>query len=262
MGKLLTALLLGLSFSSLQFNSVQFNTLQAADDVAVNAIIKKKSTTSSPNAQQHAQMQPYRAQYNLRSSKMPLTANAIHTLKRLPDGKAQLNTQARALFSELTETAIIKWQNCDSQSITYDYARQVFNKIINYQQVFDLHQARYLRDGKAITIPLQTAPPIDDKLLSQLKLRCHVKAGEKKFSLLMLDKDQIKTQNFQVIGRENLRPPIGDVQTIKVERLREPASKRTTTIWLAPQWDYVVVKAIQEVDHEVVTLELTALEFL
>lgn len=258
MVKLLIVLLLGLSVGSVQFDSVQ----AANDDVAVNTIIKKKSPTPTPNAKQDTQIRPYRAQYNLRSSNIPLTANAIHTLKRLPDGKAQINTQARALFSELTETALIKWQNCDSQSITYDYARQLFNKTVNYQQAFDSHQMLYLRAGRSITIPLNTKAPVDDRLLSQLKLRCHVKSGEKKFTLLVLDKDQIKTQSFQVIGNENLRLPIGDVKSIKVERLRDHSSKRSTSIWLAPQWDYVVVKAIQEVDHEVVTLELTELEFL
>jgi hypothetical protein len=233
--------------------------------LAVNSINKKKQVLAMPATQQHAQMQPYRAEYNLRASNMPLNAKAIHTFKKLSDGKAQLKTHAQALFSELTETAVLQWQNCDSQALTYDYARQIFNKKLSYQQTFIYQgkqpkQVNYLRDGKSVIIPLNSV--VDDRLLSQLKVRCRVKAGSKKFSLNVLDKDQIRTQDFQVEGNDKLKLPIGEISGIKVERLREPLSKRATTVWLAPNWDYIVVKAIQENDDEVVTLELVSLQFL
>ena len=254
---------------ALQLIAAPFSALQAANTanhhVAVNTINKKKQAIAMPTTQQHAQMQPYRAEYNLRARNMPLNAKAIHTLTKLGDGKAQLKTHARALFSELTETAVIQWQNCDSQSLTYDYARQVFNKTLNYQQNFlyqgkQSKQVHYVRDDKSVILPLKTT--VNDRLLSQLKVRCRVKAGEKKFTLTVLDKDQIKTQSFQVMGNDKLKLPIGEVNSIKVERLREPSSKRITSVWLAPNWDYIVVKAIQENDDEVVTLELVSLEFL
>lgn len=260
---------------SLTFTAAPLSTLQAESHidkpVAVNTIVKKKhpappSSTQQHPEQQHPEMRAYRAEYNLQSSNMPLNAKAVHTLKKLSDGQFQLRTHAQALFIDLTETAVIEWQNCHSQSITYDYSRQIFNKKHAYQQRFFYNNqqpkhANYLHDGKNLTIPLNTS--VDDRLLSQLKVRCRVKAGEKKFTLKVLDKDQIKTQSFKVIGNEKLKLPIGEINSLKVERLREPnsKSKRTTRVWLAPHWDYVVVKAIQENDDEIVTLELVALEF-
>jgi hypothetical protein len=233
-----------------------------ADEVAVNTIAKNKTKIAVPGAQQFVDMQPYRAEYNARSSKMPLSINAVHTFEKLPNGQAQLTTEAHALLSTLKETALLDWQNCNSQSLRYDYDRQVFGKSVHYQQFFDAAQIRYVRDNTTTNIALTSTQQVDDRLLSQFKLRCHVKAGKTNFSLQMIDKDQIKTQSYKVVGTQKLRLPIGEVNSLEVERLREPSSKRTTSIWVAPQWDYLVVKAIQEDDDGVVTLELVSLEFL
>lgn len=238
--------------------------------VATNAINRNSVQPSiTPPVPYSKDMRAYQAKYTARSSKLPISATAIHTLHKLPDGRAELTTYTQALLSELTETSVMHWQNCQSQSQRYEYSRQVFNTKVRYQQQFPLSQSNakqpqfvaYLHDQQTTQVALPSNRVVDDRLLSQLKVRCLVKSGEKQFTLNVLNKDQIKPQSFQVKTAENLSLPIGDITAVKVERLRDHKSKYSTTVWLAPQWDYLPVKVIQDNDGEVLTLELIKVEF-
>lgn len=96
-----------------------------------------------------------------------------------------------------------------------------------------------LRDDKITEVPL--VPGAMDKLMHQAILRGDVAAGMQHIEYQIADRNDIKPYVYDVLGSEEVVTGRGTVQTIKVR-------KGTTTFWLAPEWDYLLVKLLQEND--------------
>ncbi|MNH11691.1 hypothetical protein D3C79_712130 [compost metagenome] len=85
-----------------------------------------------------------------------------------------------------------------------------------------------------------------DKSTYQLALQHDVAAGKKSVSYQVVDGDEIDTYDFRVLDSEKVTTKAGQVDAIKVERVRDPTqSKRTTTLWFAKDWDYLLVQLRQ-----------------
>ncbi len=65
-------------------------------------------------------------------------------------------------------------------------------------------------------------------------------------SYQVVDGDEIETYDFRVLGEEQVSTKAGQVDAIKVERVRDPTqSKRQTILWFATEWDYLLVRLHQ-----------------
>ena len=65
-------------------------------------------------------------------------------------------------------------------------------------------------------------------------------------SYQVVDGDEIETYDFRVLGEEKVGTRVGQVDAIKVERVRDPTqSKRQTILWFAKDWDYLLVRLHQ-----------------
>lgn len=94
------------------------------------------------------------------------------------------------------------------------------------------------------------------------QLRLDIQQTERnEFTYQIIDeKGQADTLRFRRVGQEQLTLPYGNVNAVKVERVRD-ASKRETDYWFAPELDYVLVKMAQREDgDEVATLQLSHIE--
>ncbi|WP_319024752.1 DUF3108 domain-containing protein [Microbulbifer hainanensis] len=98
-----------------------------------------------------------------------------------------------------------------------------------------------------------------DKLTYQLQLALDIAAGKKELFYRVADGKRIQEYRFAIAGRESLKTPLGVIETVKVERVRDDDSDRETTIWFAPQWDYALVKLMQQEDGNTYQIALTEL---
>lgn len=96
-----------------------------------------------------------------------------------------------------------------------------------------------LRDGATKAVELVEGTL--DKLGHQIILRRDIATGKKHIEYQVADRGEIKPYIYDVIGKEDVVTARGTVNAIKVQ-------KGTTTFWLAPQWDYLLVKLVQEND--------------
>lgn len=108
---------------------------------------------------------------------------------------------------------------------------------------------------------LENAPTdVQDKITYQLQLALDVAAGRKKLEYRVADGRKIREYKFAVAGKEKLQTPLGSVETIRVERVREGDAERETVIWFAPGWNYALVKLMQqEEDGKTYQINLTEL---
>src|SRR5690606_30987727 len=103
-----------------------------------------------------------------------------------------------------------------------------------HRQNFNHHsgQANVVRDDNLTTVVLEGE--VLDELNAFLYLRLAVSKGEDDIHFMQLDRDEIKPMHYQVLGEEQVETPLGTIDALVLERVREADSKRKTKIWLAP----------------------------
>ncbi len=60
----------------------------------------------------------------------------------------------------------------------------------------------------------------------------------------VMSRGRIKDYQFKTLGEEAIKTRVGEIATIKVRRVRK-GGKRQTTFWMAPAWDFLIVKIKQ-----------------
>ncbi|MPQ72192.1 DUF3108 domain-containing protein, partial [Pseudomonas sp. MWU12-2323] len=102
--------------------------------------------------------------------------------------------------------------------------------------------------GDAVKIPLNRG--MVDKSTYQLALQHDLAAGKKTMSYQVVDGSDVDTYDFRVLGAEKVDTKAGQIDAIKVERVRDPTqSKRITVLWFAKDWDYLLVR-LQQVETD------------
>jgi len=112
-------------------------------------------------------------------------------------------------------------------------------------------------DNQAINIPLEGSET--DNLSAYLEIRRQLIAGKKDIIFPGIYKGKLEEIHYRVNGEELVDTLPGTFNTLRLERIREPDSDRSTVIWLAPAWDYLLIKLIQEEPgNSTISLELKA----
>jgi len=60
------------------------------------------------------------------------------------------------------------------------------------------------------------------------------------------DRDEMNTQLYRLVGNEKLDTALGVLNSLKVQRIRENPNGKTTTLWLAPDRQFVPVRIQQK----------------
>lgn len=68
---------------------------------------------------------------------------------------------------------------------------------------------------------------------------------EPTFSFGIVDGDAIEMQEYRLVGEAIISTPLGELSTVKLERVREASDERVTEIWLALEWDFLLTRIEQ-----------------
>lgn len=162
-------------------------------------------------------------------------------------------------MSSITETAAFGWQDNLPVPLNYQFV-QAGVKDRTRSITFDQNSATlaYQLEKKAAKqLPLLT--PVYDDLSSFLVIRQQLQSGATELYFDVLDKDNVKTYHYRVLDEENLQTALGDFAVVHMERIREENSKRTTEFWLAKDYDYILLKLLQEEPNgSLLQLEISA----
>jgi hypothetical protein len=114
------------------------------------------------------------------------------------------------------------------------------------------------KNNKKVLKPIQLT---FDPLLYQLALRKDLIDNKKILSYHMIRRGKETQYIFERLGTESVKTPIGHIDAIKLQRVRENSS-RNTLIWVAPSLNYTVIKMTQFKDNqEQADLQLNWLHF-
>lgn len=93
---------------------------------------------------------------------------------------------------------------------------------------------------------IELAGNVLDQLSYQQALAMDVAEGKiDALEYLLVDGAEVETHRFRYLGAELIETPMGKFNSIKLERIRESDNGRSTTIWLASDWDYLLARIEQ-----------------
>ncbi len=99
-----------------------------------------------------------------------------------------------------------------------------------------------------------------DKFSYMLALMQDLQHGKKKAEYKIADGGRLKTYQFKVLNNETINTPIGELNTIKLQRVRTGKKNRITYLWVSPEKHYLPVKIERHKDDNVFTMMITELK--
>ncbi|MFF7708654.1 DUF3108 domain-containing protein [Pseudomonas sp. NPDC007930] len=207
---------------------------------------------------QAADLKPFSASYTADWKQLPMSGTAERSLSANANGQWSLSFKASMMIASLSESSEFKYDKGSFLPQSYSYERGGLGKSKTVNLDFDWSAKKITGSdrGDAVNLPLNNG--VLDKSTYQLALQHDVAAGKKSMSYQVVDGDDLDTYDFRALGEEKVNTKAGSIDAIKVERVRDPTqSKRTTVLWFAKNWDYLLVQLQQtETDGKEYTIML------
>lgn len=205
--------------------------------------LAQEDTSSSPVPQV---LTPFSATYQAEFSGFGVTA--VRTLSGNPQSW-RLDFSAHSMFAKIEEYSRFAQKGLRLVPQHYDYQKSGLGKDRHTALSFEENANRIVNVyDKSRSI--DNAPQnIQDKISYQLQLAIDVANGRTPLKYQVADGKKIREYEFEIAGREKLKTPMGLIETIKVQRVRAEDAERVTNIWFAPEWNYALVKLMQQEDN-------------
>lgn len=191
--------------------------------------------------------QPFEAKYSLRvmGTKFALMKRSF---SQLPSGAYiyQSETNTTGLASLLYKDKVIErstwvFENGQIKPVEYSYDRSGGKKKRNVTIEFDWNTGMISTsvNGDAWHMPVRDN--IMDKLVYQLAIMHDLVNGRKSIDYTIADGGKIKNYHFKLLGEEELTTPLGEFETLRLERQKSNSGDKTT-LWCAKNLNFLPVK--------------------
>lgn len=202
-------------------------------------------------------LKPYQAKYRITQN--GLSAEASRKLAKVGP-HWRLSQTASKWFITIGEESLIEvTEDQNLRPLQYRYENSLSSKR-DQRIVFDW-QANKASDEnyrKPYTLPLKD--DYADQLSAQLQLRQQLLNDDNTiqdgtWQQTIVKNGKIKTYQIKKLGEETIETELGAIETVKLLRKREGSSAETL-VWLAKNWNYMIVKLQQTEDGDSLYLEL------
>ncbi len=240
---------------SLEFSSISLKTrnnfslfflaslfLTAISLCSTFAVAQSTSKESTP------QLVPYSAIYTTTYS--GVSAEMEQKFSKQTQSRWRLHSKASILFADIIESANFEVHGDKVKPIRYRYENEISSRR-DSDLVFDWKQ-KLAKDSKQKRPPVTLKSNLWDKLSFQVQLRIDLMQQAGSFSekeYPQMDRGRVKLYTINKLGEEIVNTEAGKFHAIKLEQ-RRPGKKDHTLIWLAKDWDYMLVKLERIEDGE------------
>ena len=197
----------------------------------------------------------YQANYSATFS--GLNINAVQKLEEIEPGIYRESLAAKNFIGKIHEQSTFRvTANQQIYPTEYRYNRSVLGRDHSEVQSFDWQSSKvqYQKDGHS-SDELGLKDGYLDMITHRLQLRRDLNAGKEVFSYAVISRGKLKQYEYKVVSEQILQTAIGPLNTVKVERVTDDEDKKIS-VWLASDWDYLVVKLEQSKGRDGHHLEL------
>lgn len=202
-------------------------------------------------------LRPYTAQYDTSALGMHLTLE--RELKTDGDGGYTLTNGGKILVVGFHEVAVFRVEDGEVMPKSYVYqGTGLINRRREVHFTPGSDSVRSLYKGEWYELPNKEGTL--DRLSQQEHLRLLMLSADNPrddIEITVADGRKVKDYKIEFRGEEVLETAMGPVETLHFERLHDDP-ERKSEIWVAPAWDYLMVKTIHVEDDKPVEVVLTS----
>ncbi len=200
-------------------------------------------TTSQAN-----EPRPYEAVYQAKALGISATATRRQSISDEQQYTLENSLSLVVLganVGSVTETSEFVWNDSQIVPLHYRYV-QTGISASNEEVFFDWNNSLAISQSDEESWEVALSDGVLDKLSFSVQIGQDIAERElAQFQYNVVDEDKIDEHLYRISSEEVLETPLGKLNTIKIERVRAAESRRRTTVWLAKDWDYLLVRLEQ-----------------
>ena len=199
---------------------------------------------------QNTRLLEYVAEYE--ASANGLAATATRSLSKIDENSYRLSNSLQASLAGQTLASLVQASEFiieGNRVVPLNYTYQLSGVSRASHAIFfnwDAEIALSTEDDESWQLPLRDG--VIDQLSYQVAMRQALidnSDSEAIFSFDIIDGDAIEMQQYRLVGEEILFTPLGELNTLKLERVREASDQRASKIWLAVDWNFLLTRIEQ-----------------
>jgi Protein of unknown function (DUF3108) len=224
---------------------------------AVAGLILAVATAVAAEPGTVSSLKPYTAQYETTARGISLTLD--RHLKTDGRGNYTLTNGGKILVVGFYEVSVFRIE--DAQIVPKSYVYQGTGLINRRREVHFTPGAATLRSlYKGDWYELPYTDGTLDRMSQQEQIRLYLlndPTPRGNVPIRIADGRKVKDYQLVYVGEEALNTPLGRVNTLHFKREHEDP-ERKSDLWLAPAWDYMMVKTVHIEDGQPVHVNLTS----
>ena len=203
-----------------------------------------------------AELRPYVAEYKTRARGFSL--NITRQLETSESDNYILTNRGTILVGGFHEVSVFSVRNQQILPKSYVYRGTGLvdrRREVHFSQATGDISSLYKDEWYHLPYTAQTLDRMSQ--LEQLRLVLLGNLGPiDSFTMRVADGKRVKDSELVLVAEEVLETPLGPVDTLHFERLHDDDGRKSD-IWLAPEWDYLMVKTVHIEDGDPVEMVLT-----
>ena len=210
---------------------------------------------------------PYRAEYSVSRNG---SAQATATVSYGPEsgGRWQLSSHthgsqgmAALVGVDISENSLLRWNGEQPETIDYRFSQKAAWSSKQRSMKVDAAGGRITGTDKDQSFSLAYQPGVLDQNAINVALSNDLAAGKRgDLVYTVVSKRALSTQRYHVVGEETLATALGSQRVLKVERIRDNADGRSTTLWFGVDRGYIPLRMQQrEPNGENIDMRITRL---
>ncbi len=227
------------------------------------AAISLPRTTQAPAI---FKLKPYTATYQVFRNGSAL-GNATVKLSAAGNSRWELSSDtigtgiAAIAGVEIFERSVLRWNAGRPETIDYSFNQKAGFK--NKQRSIRVNPQSKSIDSrdrdKSYTLKYQ-AGVLDRHAVTVAVMQDLAQGKNGDLLYPVADRDELQTHLYRVVGNEKMQTSMGTLNSVKVQRIRESANGKTTTLWLGSDKQFVPLRIEQrEADGDVIEMRITGL---
>ena len=149
---------------------------------------------------------------------------------------------ARLFLKEIKEKSVFSFEQGRAKPLRYEYTRRG-SKNRQYEIDFDWQKKQASDTSQETPWTLDIPNETSDKHLYQLNVMFDMQSQPDSLQYAVADRGRLKNYDIENQGKETIKTPLGDLEAIKLHR---QAEKRSTTIWVSPEYNYLPIQVIHD----------------
>lgn len=221
------------------------HTVRTTQNKKQSALLFCAGTLLLPTGLMAGELTQFEANYDI-LRKGENHGQGVRTLKKLADNSYQVSYHSDIewmIFSDSRkETSNFTYTDEKVTPVSYSMIRTGTGPDKEYTLQFDGTKKQISSSESKYPLECQWSDQFQDSISYQVQVREELKMGKTSFSYPLVDKKgNCRDYNFEVVGKEMISLPIGNIEAIKVKRLYDN-DKRQALAWFAPEMDYMLVR--------------------